>query len=627
MASTKAYASTSNAFYLSNPRAPTTPTTPFGFQAPRARMGSSGTASTDDSAADEMQRLADEAAYHDDEDEEDDEDDEEGDTRANNRPSYTHSRQKDIDIESIDIDIIFRHPAVRKLLDKLAEQDKKFEHISEEDLRKHPYVTQLLAHVFDLSCRVATLEQEIGMRDDEKKSGKATSSSSSANKASSSSARQAASSSSSALVIQLRDKEGGTEIPLRQRRFYSRSSAVKAFKPKAPSAPSVIYKIHKDEPVSEERFAELKDAAEDHVEDLHRLPDITCGLKHKTIGYYNTYYESELVEAINELAKDHPELRSRENWKGRTLIDYCLRGCRKRNPAYIPSSGRRSAAVPGLPAEDGDSLAEDEDILAFSSAPNASNPLTQPVANAQPSPTPSPAISATNATRRSYAQPDYSALGRALGREIPNIPEISSSTVSTSNAMAEPGPSPQPSPTNAPPSQQTPLTSMTTPSGLAHASESDHTDFALRSSNATAAAQTGPQDGSEQAANVVDINSIDRDVGRYLCQARDATFNMKSTRPSLKKALYNFSNSIPFSRAELAAAQAKAAINASTSSPQKRKQRATTAASPSKRQVTATRTPLRVIDNADAASSASQQETQQSAVGEPDPTDSHTGDD
>ncbi|KAK0523307.1 hypothetical protein OC842_006190 [Tilletia horrida] len=571
-------------------------------------MGSSGTASTDDSAADEMQRLADEAAYYDDEDDEDDED---GDTRVNHRPSYTHSRHKDIDIESIDIDIIFRHPAVRKLLDKLAEQDKKFEHISEEDLRKHPYVTQLLAHVFDLSCRVATLEQEIGMRDDEKKSGKATLSSSTANRASSSSARQTAPSSSSALVIQLRDKEGGTEIPLRKRRFYSRSSAVKAFKPKAPSAPSVIYKIHEDEPVSDERFAELKDAAEDHVEDLHRLPDITCGLKHKTIGYYNTYYESELVEAINKLAKDHPELQSRENWKGRTLIDYCLRGCRKRNPAYIPSSGRRSAAVPGLPAEDGDSLAENEDILAFSSASNASDPLIQPpssliVATAQPSPTPSPAISATNATRRSYAQPDYSALGRALGREIPNIPDISSSTVSTSIATAEPGPSPQPSPTNAPPSQQAPLTSMTTPSNLAHASQS--------------ASQTGPQDGSEQAANVVDINSIDRDVGRYLCQARDATFNMKSTRPSLKKALYGFSNSFPFSRAELDAAQAKAAINASTSSPQKRKQRATTAGSPSKRQATATRTPLRVIDNADAASSASQQETQQSAVGGPDPT-------
>ncbi|KAK0561375.1 hypothetical protein OC844_003250 [Tilletia horrida] len=629
MAPTKAYSN--GAFSRSALRIPTTPTTPFGFQAPRVRMGSCGTASTDDSAADEMQRLADEAAYGSSDDDEDDEDDDDQGVhdddmaiRSNSRQSGKQSHNNEVDIESIDIDIIFRHPAVRKLLDKLADQDKKSELMSEEDLRKHPYVSQLLAHVFDLSCRLTTLEQEMGIRDG-KKAGKATSSSSTAsrsaaNKASSPSARNTAST-SSAVVIQLRGKEGNPEsfasheqIPLLRRRFYCRRSAVKAFKPKTPSAPSVICDIYDDEPVTEERFAELKDAADDHVEDLHRLPDIPCALKYKTIGYYNTYYETELVEAINQLVQDHSELESKKNWKGRALIDYCLRGRRTRNPAHNPSPRSAAATADGSDSEQ----VEEEDLTTTNAM--ATNPAIRPpssvrITDAQAG-TSTP-INATHAARRSYAPPDYSALGRALGREIPHIHDTSDAGNPIADELTA--------------AAELSLTAQSTRANASPSPESGqtHTNDLSSSAGDPPTDAMGPQATGEQAATFpnIDFDGIDRDVGRYLCQARDATFNMKSTRPTVKKKLYSFSNSNPFSQAELDAAQARAATNESTSSPQKRKQRETAAGSPSKRQATATRSPLRAIVNAACGPGpSSQTESERPSEGERDQPNAQDGD-
>ncbi|KAK0525440.1 hypothetical protein OC842_005501 [Tilletia horrida] len=601
---------------------PTTPTPSFSFQAPRTRLGSSGTASTDDSMAEETQRQADEAAYgldDDDDDEEDDEDDDDheddddedhddhdDDVRTRGHPSHKQHGHEDIDIESVDIDVIFRHPAVRRLLDKLADQNKKFEHLSEEDVRKHPYVSQLLAHVFDLSSRLTTLEQEIGGRDGVNKDNKAKSSS--ASKAASTPARKTETS-SSAVIIQLGGRNGDTEIPLRKRRFYSRKSAVKAFAGKTVSMPSVICKVicnvFDNKPVSEERFAELKDAAEDEVGKLHRLPNTPCGLKHKTIGYYNHFHSSSLVDAINELTKDNPELQSKENWKGRALIDSCLRGSRKRNPAFVPSS--RSA----LPATEAEELAEEEAASAFGHAPFASDPpILSPssliIANAQSSSIPPTGIAVQ--PRRSYAQLDYSSLGRAIGREIPNLPDTSSSFIASSTATGDPVFATQSSPSaNAQvniPAQTRSAThnAAATPSATAATAFTSDVAQAVdagndaHTCNTTAAAHTGTP------AFVIDIDGMDREVGRYLCQARDAMFKMTSNRPAVKKALYGFNKSNPFTQAELHAAQAKAA-HPPTTSPQKRKQRATTGGSPSKRQATTSRAPFSALDNVESPAS------------------------
>ncbi|KAK0553258.1 hypothetical protein OC844_006323, partial [Tilletia horrida] len=524
---------------------------------------------------------ADEAAYaeHD--------DDHSIATRPPSRLSSRLSSTAAAEIDGISIEALMQHPFVKDLISRLAARDQSFERLSQDVISKHPYVRSLLTHIADLSQKLLAVTSSDVPPTQARRAPEEPSTPSSSHTTGSGPA-------------DTRAQPSNTQADIHLRRFYYRYSAKTHYGVKSMAAIPIkdcIFTIDTGRVISKERFQTMKETAQLEVKGMHKLPAVASPYKNKTLGYYNKFAKPLVKASVKTMLKEFPELASKGDWKARGVIDYCLRLHRKPNPLYTPRPS--SKGLPdGVEDEDDDEDDDEEDDeedageanFSISSQPQRStvpNSTSRTSADPNPSPptaaqmasaaTASPASASSTPTTAtqggtsvpsahqpaaredsygslglSEAAPDYSALAAVLGRPVALLNSASQHAPSTST------------------------------------SESAQVAAAQPSQQATNGADISgqvPNNSCTQINALVDADTINLDVGRFLCQSRDPEFNMKSKRVTLKRKLRSFEAQQPFSQDDIDSAQGKAdSLAATTSSPQKGRRRAGLSASPTKGQ-------------------------------------------
>ncbi|KAK0523793.1 hypothetical protein OC842_006026 [Tilletia horrida] len=510
------------------------------------------------------------------------------------------------DIASLPIQDLMQHPFVKDLISRLAARDQSFERLSQDIISKHPYVRKLLTHIADLSQKLLDV----------------TYSSAPPNHT-----RQAIEDHGSPSPLQIGDSTQDqpanaqtAQVDQHKRQFYYRASAKAHFGVKSMASISIkdcIFTLDTGKPIAKDRFQAMRETAELEIKAMHKLPAVSSPYKNRTLGYYDTFAKPMVDAAVKTVLKEFPELTSKGDWKARGVIDYCLRLHRRPNSLYSPRSS--SSAMPGGVGDEDDDREDDEgdddeetpDIDSTAANPQLRSTVHDPASstgaglNTAPVPIASAVtagtviadttLSATTTPRDPSAPvpqqgaaqgkgkdkdtssglgiledtPDYSALAAILGRPVTLL-----------NSAAQLGPSPG-----------------------GHAQEASGSQSQPASSGASTEGQAAA-DLSSQRTSLIDGDTIDLDVGRFLCQSREPEFNMKSKRVTLKRKLRSFEAQQPFSQDDVNTAQEKAeAISTPLGSPQKGRRRNTRPASPSKKQLDSTRTPLQSVNtNADQSS-------------------------